>query len=507
MRATLGCGGEFDDLAYVPTDKVDKKICQEFTSSEHLSRTRSNIDKSFPQAMYELKEKNSQMWSFFGPNTTYGVRNQKTVDILGEIGSERVFEFAGNGGFVAQAAVLHPKLRKTLKTWLSSEFSTPVLDYAAFLFQSPNALFHPERDPRELITSEWHPPKYPMTVSHQTYPGHQVELTVQRIDMSDIATLKKCLGFQQFDSFVTISMEHFGNDLEIITAFPVGSHFVFGLAGFDDIEHFRYFEGEDEITQRYSGYLEIVDIYRLSHNAKFKFVVHGIVQEPCNSRGSITSGGYCACDRRFIGRYCEGAVDDFLGRPGIGADVFQRYSYLTHEAMQIRQKQAALFLNEMCRNVLEFGGFLTPIHGFIFNPRIKTTNVDPLSPPTLQKDDEGVWFRRTLTMDFADFIPEGNEDCFVFLGFDCRSIGNLASIKSLIRRMNLIVLETARGMDGVSTTHDLCFDDILNDIKEHGFRMIYQKNLFKEISAADENFTKQTQPFRRNRELFVFMSA
>ena len=47
--------------------------------------------------------------------------------------------------------------------------------------------------------------------------------------------------FFGFDTYVTISFEHFGDDLGIIRTLPAGANFIFSVPNFDHDEHYNIF--------------------------------------------------------------------------------------------------------------------------------------------------------------------------------------------------------------------------------------------------------------------------
>jgi len=106
---------------------------------------------------------------------------------------------------------------------------------------------------------------------------------VVQIDMSDLQVLKSSINFAYFDLVATISFEHFGQDLEMIsTLFQPGTWFLFGVAAFPHKQHFRYFSNEQEIRDRYGPVLDIHTVQGLSRRGEpnpRKFVVLGKVKE------------------------------------------------------------------------------------------------------------------------------------------------------------------------------------------------------------------------------------
>lgn len=60
-----------------------------------------------------------------------------------------------------------------------------------------------------------------------------------------------------FDTFITTSLEHIQFDRELVAELPHGAAFVFSVAKFDDPEHFRIFDGVDDVVARYGDLLRV----------------------------------------------------------------------------------------------------------------------------------------------------------------------------------------------------------------------------------------------------------
>jgi hypothetical protein len=80
------------------------------------------------------------------------------------------------------------------------------------------------------------------------------------------------VALTDYDTFLTTSLEHIKHDQELIRRLPENRHFVFGVAGFDDPEHFRVFSRPEEIKDRYGHLLSIFSIASLGEEDR-KFVV------------------------------------------------------------------------------------------------------------------------------------------------------------------------------------------------------------------------------------------
>ena len=211
--------------------------------------------------------------------------------------------------------------------------------------------------------------------------------------------------------------------------------------------------------------------------------------------------------------------------------------------------------NHRCTHLLEFGGFKTPYtamvpRNFDSVERLRITNVDPISTPGIlaeggedvEKEEEeeeeeaeglggkhlgeqegrddggggggGDWLRRNISMEFSQYIPDGDEDCFAFLGLDCRSIpeGLEDEAFAFLRGMKLIMLESAEPMGGGVVQHADCLAKLQTKITdEWGYTLIFDKNFYDDIKnhpKADTMYTthglKRDEAFRINRHMVVY---
>jgi glycosyltransferase involved in cell wall biosynthesis len=73
---------------------------------------------------------------------------------------------------------------------------------------------------------------------------------------------------QEYDTFITTSLEHIQFDRELVEELPIGSTFVFCVARFDDPEHFRIYETLADVQSRYADLLRIVDARQMPDGQK-----------------------------------------------------------------------------------------------------------------------------------------------------------------------------------------------------------------------------------------------
>lgn len=234
-----------------------------------------------PAELYESKKENKYLWTAFGaPCTAYGKRNVLFVELLNKARPKRVFEFAGNGGFLMQKALMNCNILKRLQHWVHSEFSKPVLDYATFLVSHEEILYSPNSNPDQEKPAGWHVPIPFATSLPRANPSVAVDII--HLDFSNAQQVSNSLNMTLFDTFVTISFEHFYDDLGIICQLPTGASFLFCVPNFGGPEHFRKFVSKDKIISRYEKVLHIVEIVEMQYGwTKKKFLVWGIVKPNC----------------------------------------------------------------------------------------------------------------------------------------------------------------------------------------------------------------------------------
>lgn len=280
-----------------------QRLPQDVLHYMRVRRRKKNIgdDNSKPVEWYEDSKSNLQLWKSFSGGL-YRERNQVMSHLIRNVAKPaRVFEFAGNGAFLPRQVLLdiaNDNNNKTavLQHWVHSEFSKPVLQYASFLFdpQNRDVFWNASADIdhafRERNGQESKIPLKTRVMSPSTaaaFPGRGSTTTtvveVVNIDMADLNVIQSSVDFAFFDMIITISFEHFGRDLEMITkVFAPGCWFLFGVAGFADRQHFRHFTSEQEIRQRYDPVLDIVHIkpfMRRGEPTPRKFAVLGRVKE------------------------------------------------------------------------------------------------------------------------------------------------------------------------------------------------------------------------------------
>lgn len=259
----------------------DWRVGEWNASTLRLEKDDGTLALTKPAELYESKEENKYLWTAFGaPCTEYGQRNVLFVELLNKARPRRVFEFAGNGGFLMQRALTNCTLLKSLQHWVHSEFSRPVLDFATFLVSHEEIFYSPNSNPEQAKHADWHVPLPLATSLPKAKPSVAVDII--HLDFSNADQVSKSFNMTLFDTFVTISFEHFFDDLGIICRLPTGASFLFCVPNFGGPEHFRKFESKSKIISRYEKVLDIVEIVEMQYDGrKRKFLVWGIVKPNC----------------------------------------------------------------------------------------------------------------------------------------------------------------------------------------------------------------------------------
>jgi hypothetical protein len=179
-----------------------------------------------------------EQWMMRFGEGSYLQRNEVILRMLRPFDPRKIFEFACAGGFLAKLLLDNID---TVEQYTCSNFSIQVLEYSA----------------KQLCQ----------------YPKCSVKIVDADVKRADHIERE---NVNQYDTIVTTSFEHIQYDRELIEMFPSDCIFVFSVAGFDDPEHFRHFESEEQIRGRYADVLKIISIERVG--ADSRFVVIGRVR-------------------------------------------------------------------------------------------------------------------------------------------------------------------------------------------------------------------------------------
>ena len=169
----------------------------------------------------------------------YRSRNREILSLISPLRPRRVFEFACAAGFLAEMLLDHVD---SIEEYVCSNFSQRMLDYTTKQLED------------------------------------RAKCRVLRVDADVVRSGDmRQLRVAAYDTFITTSFEHIRFDRELIEELPVGSNFVFSVALFDDPEHFRVFENEDQLRSRYGDLLAITAV-RLNQQSN-KAVVAATVRD------------------------------------------------------------------------------------------------------------------------------------------------------------------------------------------------------------------------------------
>ncbi len=152
----------------------------------------------------------------------YESRNRAIVNAVREYTPRRVFEFACAAGFLAEVIL---------------EGCPGIEQYTISNF-SPRMVTATRRQLERFACCD-----------------------VRLIDAEDRDNAMNPVELQTYDTFITTSFEHIQHDIALIESLPRGSAFVFSVAGFDDVEHFRVFTDQRQIHARYAHVLDIAHIW------------------------------------------------------------------------------------------------------------------------------------------------------------------------------------------------------------------------------------------------------
>ena len=274
----------FDD--WKPQVRSTSSPIRHSTLERAAKNVREAANAAEERALYEQSYNSGNLWQAFGKSgTRYQMRNAVIAHALGLVARpRRVFEFGGNGGFAAQAALSSAEVRRQLQHWVHTDLSRVAVAYAAFLLSSANLIDNVTVDADQLYleaVKNKAVPTAPLARIFSTSSAgedHPVAIEVFALDTRRLSDIEQ-LGYRLsvFDTFVTISFEHFQFDLEIVSSIPVGKWFVFSVPNFDHHEHFRFFKDENAIRERYERLLNIPLIVTMFDNntLTIKFVVCG----------------------------------------------------------------------------------------------------------------------------------------------------------------------------------------------------------------------------------------
>ena len=221
-------------------------------------------------ADYEHYGSAGNLWKRFGrQGTQYGKRNSLMASVIAMAAPRRVFEFAGNGGFLMQRALLEVGARSRLVDWVHSDFALASLEYPIALVSDLAILRDLTADVDKAVARRRSSPSarvalpfsrmVSLDAAVEGAPAHPINITICQVDVRsppfDLST---------FDMVVTISFEHILEDIKVIQMLSVGTQFIFGVATFRHPEHHRHFTSAAAVHKRYCSLLNITAVYQVT---------------------------------------------------------------------------------------------------------------------------------------------------------------------------------------------------------------------------------------------------
>ena len=162
----------------------------------------------------------------FGKGTFYEERNSIIVDMLDDNSS--IFEFAATYGFLANQI----SKKVNFKKYTTSNFLPDVVEYMRHQIKNKN-------------------------------------INIIELDANNIENIG------EYDTFICTSFEHLEHDIDIIK--KLHGTFIFSVPNFDDPTHFRTFQSEQEIINRYEKFININEIKTIQKEHMKKFIVKGTI--------------------------------------------------------------------------------------------------------------------------------------------------------------------------------------------------------------------------------------
>lgn len=153
----------------------------------------------------------------------YETRNIELSKTINSHDVKRIVEFAGCEGNLAKHILENDKIEK----YYFSDFSLFAIMYAKDILWGDNRVFFEQIDADRQYTK---------------------------------------LHGMDYDTFVCTSFEHLENDLKIINILKPGTMVFLSLPNFDTKGHVRFFRNREDIIDRYSFFMDIIEIKEMRHS-------------------------------------------------------------------------------------------------------------------------------------------------------------------------------------------------------------------------------------------------
>eukprot|EP00961_Rhodomonas_salina_P040459 543370-Rhodomonas_salina.2 len=133
-------------------------------------------------------------------------------------------------------------------------------------------------------------------------------------------------------------------------------------------------------------------------------------KDDCGGHGQCLDGKICLCQEGWVGANCSRFLKDWAAMHR------REHNFYEHDAFKSRYVLAAHHLRS-CRNIVEVGGYRTPITKFLTSNHESVTVVDPYIKPYVSDTLNGALCKvQHLPLLFQEYELRGDEDCFVYIG-------------------------------------------------------------------------------------------
>jgi hypothetical protein len=212
---------------FVEYQNFHRKFFDDMLLERRMKYKKGSIQSYEGYDKYCSSKRNLSIEEMFGDNTFYYRRNNVIIDMLRKINKPKIFEFAATYGFLASQISKEINFNK----YTTSNFLPEVIE--KMKDQVPYEIEVIEFDANDIIGSD----------------------------------------LREYNTFICTSLEHLEHDIDIIKALPSKCNFLFSLPNFMDVTHFRIFENEEQIIDRYGNILDIEKIEIIEEGTLKKFVV------------------------------------------------------------------------------------------------------------------------------------------------------------------------------------------------------------------------------------------
>ena len=172
----------------------------------------------------------------------------------------------------------------------------------------------------------------------------------------------------------------------------------------------------------------------------------------------------------------------------------KEWKYLESKPFRERYIFVAQHLKD-CKNILEVGGYKTPITNFLKGKHNSVTVIDPLTKPYSSDKLNGEKCKvRHLAIKIQDYKLRDDEDCFVFLGMYLNDESFWPSFANIMKKCKTIILEVPQGCAG-------CLKLLDYILKTRLFEVELKKDF--DFSNSDLGDLTSSYPPKTKRNLYI----